>query len=63
MHELFHVRHLFEVLPAEGSGHNRKARERQKAGSEMALPLLSIFLVEIDRTNLGFQPVFYVEAF
>ena len=53
----------FKVLPVDGPGHNRKARERQKAGSEMALPLLSIFLVEIDRTNLGFQPVFYVEAF
>jgi hypothetical protein len=42
MHDLFHVRHLFKVLPVDGPGHNRKARERQKAGPEMALPFLFI---------------------
>jgi hypothetical protein len=47
MHELSHVRHLFGVLPVEEPGHNTKARESQKAESEMALPFLSIFLTEI----------------
>jgi hypothetical protein len=31
----------FKVLPVDGPGDNRKARERQKAGSEMALPFYS----------------------
>jgi len=43
MHELFNVRHLLGVLPVEGLGHNRKARERQKAGSEIACLFVHIY--------------------